>query len=131
MLSLVLSPPLPVGLEFGFGNTVNAPKYSLYNETVYNIINSRLSYYMLDNRLTNYIGAELMTGQKDPDDLSPDGIDNTKRSLKAGCRWKIKPDAILALEAENIDYQDNAVDPAEDEFSYTENRITVKFEIKF
>lgn len=130
MFSLALMSPWPVGLDLGGGVSINDPRDPDNNKSSYTIMNSRLSYYMFNHKLTPYVGLDLLTGKKDPDDLVPYGIDDTKRSFRLGFRWKISAKSSLAVVFENIDYEDNTSAPTSDDQSYTENRVRLKFDIR-
>ena len=128
IFSLALTMPWPMGLDIGYGNSVNAPKEG--NQTTYAIFNSRLSYFWMDRALTTYIGLDLLTGAKDSD-IDPEtgesmenGIENAKRSLRVGMKWKVNPKLSFAVEGEMITLQDRIID----DNSYDENRAKLKFE---
>ena len=135
ILSTSITFPYPFSLDLGYGRSVNAPKTS--TETIYTIINSRVNYYFLDRKLTTYIALNLLSGEKSSDIyplIDPltgayqgNDIDNTKRSLKAGFKWKVQRNFNVSFEAENIDLSD----AVESDNSYTENRARFKFEYRF
>ena len=130
MLSLGIVTPWPVGLDIGIGSSVNTPDDVSSSETIYNITNSRVSYYFMERKFTTYVGFEFLTGTKDPDTLTPDGIDNTKTAIKLGFSWKINPKTNLSIEAQSIDFTDDTAAANADELSYGETRARIKFDIK-
>lgn len=135
ILSTSISLPYPVSLDLGYGRSVNAPETS--TKTIYTIINTRVNYYMLDRKLTPFVSLNLLSGEKISDIyplISPDtgeyqgnAIDNTKRSLKTGFKWKVQRNFNVSFEMENIDLSD----AIESDNSYTENRARFKFEYRF
>ena len=134
IVSTALTTPLPFGLDIGYGNSINAPVNS--NKTIYAILNSRFNYYWLNRALTTYVALNYLTGAKTEDMIynpetgleegSGNGIDNVKRSIKAGFKWKFSPKISLSVEGENIDLEDNI----DDDNSYSENRAKLKFEYR-
>ena len=134
ILSTSITFPFPIGLDLGYGRSVNAPKVN--TETIYSIINSRVNYYLLNRKLTTYIALNLLSGEKvsdiyplinpDTGDYQGNGIENTKRSIKAGFKWKVQSNLSVSFEAENIDLEDSI----DDDNSYTENRAKFKFEYR-
>lgn len=124
--------PIPIGFDLGLGRSINAPKIN--SETTYDIVNFRLNHYMFDRKLTNYAGIDFLKGFK-PTDWEPatgasldNGIDNIKRSVRIGFKWKITNTMSLSMEAENINLSDN-IDV--EEGSYDENRGKFKWEWRF
>ena len=130
MLSLGVISPWPVGADISFGNSVNEPDDPNSTMTVYNIMNGRLSYYFMERKFTTYLGFEYLTGTKDPDSLTPDGIDNTKTGIRLGFNWKINPKTNLSLEGQAVDFTDNTGTAFSDELSYSETRARIKFDIR-
>ena len=130
MFALGVITPWPIGLDLGYGISTNKPDDPSSTQTDYIIMNARLSYYFMDRKFNTYVGFDYLTGTKDPDSLTPDGIDNTKTGINLGFNWKINPKANLSVEGQAIDFADNTGTALSDELSYSETRARIKFDIK-
>jgi|GEM_PF-1641779 len=130
IFSSTLTPPYPWSIDLGLGRSTNAPETA--TKTIYSIFNLRFNYYFMNRLFTTYAGVDYLTGEKIEDIDPVDGpmgnaVDNVKRSLRAGMKWKITGNMSLAMEVENIDLED-AVDA---ENTYAENRAKFKWEWRF
>ena len=130
ILSSSINSPWPWGIDLGLGRSVNNPKFN--SETSYTTLNCRFNYYWLNRKLTTYGGLDYLTGKKS-EDIDPvngptgNGIENTKMTLRAGCKWKITRTMSTSLVFENIDLSDDI----DADNSYSENRVKFKWEYRF
>ena len=127
IFSSTLTPPFPWSIDLGLGRSTNAPEAA--TKTIYSIFNLRFNYYFMNRLLTTYAGVDYLTGKKN-EDIDPiegpqgNAVDNVKRTLRTGMKWKISSDISFAFEVELIDL-DDAVDA---ENTYSENRAKIKWE---
>lgn len=122
ILSTNISFPYPVGLDVSYGESINSPETS--NEIAYTILNSRLSYYLLNRKITLFAGYNILDGSKTNDPDMDNGIDNKKRTIRGGIKWKIASRSSIYLDYEYIDFKDN-FGP-----DYRENRAKMKLDFQ-
>ena len=122
--------PLPLRVDLSYGYSVNSPEMTDATNTVYNIFNSRFTWFWFDKKLTTYAGIDYLTSDKDQDPISFYGIDNNKRILKLGLKWKINNYTVLGFQFENIDFNDAFEAPDYEEGSFTENRMQLRFDYR-
>ncbi len=127
MVSAGMDAPWPWRIDWSYGYSVNDPEASGMKSTIYNIFNSRFSYYFRNRTLTTFAGLDLLSGKKDMDATVNYKIDNVKRSIKAGVKWKVSPRMSLSFQGENIDFNDGFKAADYINTSYTENRVTFRF----
>jgi len=130
MFSVGVNTPYPATLDLGIGRSFNVPSSAQGNRTAYTMFNSRFSYHFYNRKLIPFIGIELLSGDRKPDQIYVYGIDSIKRTFKIGFSWKINPQTSLSLEGRAVKYDDNSGSPQDEESSYTENRIRFRFSIR-
>ena len=133
---------IPLSFMLGGGRSVNAPEDELQTSTTFSLMSGKLSYKFLDNKISSYLGFNMVKGSKpangvwdsgeDFDDLNGNaqwdagepfydlaGIDNSKFTLKVGAQARLIKNLSMNLSLDQINVQDFL----DDSKNYQELRI--------
>jgi len=119
MLTVSQLYPSALSVNVGFGISENVPNAG--EKTLFSILNSKIAYPFLDNRLKLFLNLGLINGNKKNE------INNQKLTAAIGGQWKFLENHFIGFDFGRVAV-DDFLDPLND---YSEARARIKYKYKF
>ncbi len=119
MLTISQLYPSALSVNIGLGLSTNVPDQG--ERTTFSILNSKIAYPFLENRLKLFFNLGMINGNKKEE------INNQKLNVSIGGQWKINSDHFVGFDFGRVAV-DDFLDVAND---YSEVRARLKYKYKF